>query len=228
MASSCLCHFCRVRWWHPLLGSSKACESQFCLCFKWFRAKINTRTSFRLAKANWGHRARAGAPKSVPHLTSPPLCLVPARLEGAPIIRQILRVVIVSFAVSYCCSPVHCVRYRIVSVLANYLGLTRSASPPPTLTPEANSVGDKVQVGLPPAPVTAGGLLWCVHPRHLLLLLGDQIGCTCSPSADPRIVFTSPPPLFLRQPTLAGLLPQLTLRLYIITSLFDPAFRSSF
>ena len=91
--------------------------------------------------------------------TSPPLCLVPARLEGAPIIRQILRVVIVSFAVSYCCSPVHCVRYRIVSVLANYLGLTRSASPPPTLTPEANSVGDKVQVGLPPAPVTAGGLL---------------------------------------------------------------------
>ena len=43
---------------------------------------------------------------------SPPPCLVFARLKGAPIIRQILRVVIVSFAVSYQHSLVHSLCYR--------------------------------------------------------------------------------------------------------------------
>ena len=164
---------------------------------------LKMRTSNGHERANWGQRARLGAQKSAPYLTYPPPCLVSTRLKGAPIIRQILRVVIVSFAASYLCSSVvHCSRYRsshIVSLPANYLGLTRSASPPPTLTPEGNSVGQGS------GGVTTGAcncrwpVLWCVHPTHLLLLLRNQIGCTCNLSEDPRIVFTSPPPLFLRQ-----------------------------
>ena len=137
---------------------------------------------------------------------------------------------------------------RIVSVVGNYLGLTRAAPPPPTLTPEANSSGQgsggvtTYMAGgggwLPSAPVTAGGLaLMCPSspppPPRLTTKLGARathqriLHCfyVTSPSVLASEGTYSARPLFWITPH-----HRLILRLYIITSLiqYPLAFRSSF